>query len=101
MLTTIQKVDGYDVLGAEWDGWMIFDGEPSCNDVTSEYRSFSDFADVSQVSGVRCKGCGNDPDITELEINSGTDWGHYTIYSTYLHCVYICWLLLISRSLRG
>ncbi|KJY00347.1 hypothetical protein TI39_contig336g00002 [Zymoseptoria brevis] len=78
----IYKVDGYDVLGAEWDGWQVFDGEPSCDDVNNQYRSLGNSADVSGTPGIRCKGCGDgatEDDITELEIN-GDDWGHYTIY---------------------
>lgn len=65
---------------------MVFDGEPSCDDVNNNYAILGAFGDVSQVQGVRCDGCDNrgqirDPwDVTELEINGGS-WGHFTIYS--------------------
>lgn len=64
----------------------VFDGEPSCDDVNS-YASLPDSGDASGGGLSRCKGCGDtkdilDWDITELELNPNSDWGHYTIYST-------------------
>ncbi|CZT23462.1 uncharacterized protein RCC_09176 [Ramularia collo-cygni] len=60
-------------------GWRVFDGELSCEDIISNSRSFGDFSDVSEYAGIQCSGYRNDPDVTELGINSGTDWGHHAV----------------------
>lgn len=66
---------------------MVPDGDPSCDDVLTEYAFFPIGGDASHKGNSRCDGCGdfNDMatwDIKELEINAGDDseWGHYTIW---------------------
>lgn len=64
---------------------MVSDGEPSCDDLYTEYNLVPLTADASSGNMARCEGCGDLKDIetwdiTELELNI-KGWGHYTIYS--------------------
>lgn len=71
------------------DYLMVPDGEPSCDDVINEYEFFPVYDDASSPGVSRCDGCGDFGDIStwnikELELHASTDWGHYTIYGTYI-----------------
>ncbi|KAL6853018.1 hypothetical protein ACO1O0_007568 [Amphichorda felina] len=62
----------------------IFDGEPSCDDVSSS-PSLPDAADASSPGYSRCEGCEDMKDIKTwdietLELHSSGDWGHFTMY---------------------
>lgn len=64
----------------------IFDGEPSCDDVSSS-PSLPDAADASSPGYSRCEGCEDMKDIKTwdietLELHSSGDWGHFTMYGT-------------------
>jgi hypothetical protein len=70
---------------ATTQGILIFDGQPSCDDVNSA-KFVALVADASSPTYARCKGCGDEKDITswdieELEIN-GSGWDHITLYQT-------------------
>jgi hypothetical protein len=62
---------------------VMFDGQPSCDDVNSAKHVML-VADASSPTYARCKGCGDEKDvkswdIEELEINA-SGWAHITIY---------------------
>lgn len=65
------------------DGYLFFNGEPSCADVCKHAVFIPDVDDASGTrSGVRCEGCDTDAKhITEFEHNNGGGH-HWTIYGT-------------------